>query len=168
MGEQNLDSDKDCFTHPDGFIDCADEVQDIYNFTIENHAGYDPVLKVNDIALIKLNEKAKVEQNNIKTICLPFDHGDLPHKVVVTGFGLVSSVQVAVVLRKGSMEVVPNDRCMEEYEKLNTTIVLGENQFCALGKKKTAKQGSFSVKDVDTCKGEKFLLKLILYLFPSS
>lgn len=154
MGEQNLETPIDCI--PDD--ECAPPVQDIYDFSITTHPDFDPVLKVNDIALIKLTEMAKLEQKNIATICLPFDYPQLPRHLVVIGFGLIEGIKYNTELRKGSLEVIKNDQCEQDYMKFDVAKHFLESQFCALGKKKKMRKGELKEYDVDSCSGENFPL----------
>lgn len=67
---------------------CADATQEIRNVTVIPHRGFSCHIKVYaDIGLIRLNEPAKLDQNNINTICLPFPFVDVPHWLQVIGWG---------------------------------------------------------------------------------
>jgi hypothetical protein len=67
-----MNTNPDCEETEDGRI-CADPYQDITDFDVFWHMYYDEKTKSDyDIALIKLNTPARLEQNNINTICLPF------------------------------------------------------------------------------------------------
>ena len=76
----------------DGDSTCADSTQEIFNVTVIIHHGFHFYIKVyDDIGLIRLNEPAKLEQNNINTICMPFSFIDVPHWLQVIGWGMTVS-----------------------------------------------------------------------------
>lgn len=109
--------------------------------------------KINDIALLKLNDAAKLEQKNIATICLPFGQPKLPKNLVVVGFGLIEFFQNNSELRKGTLDVIENVECEREYMKFDVDKKMMENQFCALGTKEKMRKGVNKTYDVDTCPG---------------
>jgi hypothetical protein len=96
------------------------------------HPEFNTLTKQNDIALIRLSERAKINQNNIKAICLPLrsELEKLPPLLIVIGFGRTeSSKSNSDVLLKVSVRTVSNDECVAQYE--NTSLRLIEKQFCA-------------------------------------
>lgn len=140
MGDGNIDDDED---------DDDDEVQNIYNFTAHTHPDYDGNTALNDIAIIKLGEKAKLERQNINTVCLPFMEKNLPKKVVVTGFGLRKGrIAPSDVLMRASMDVILAEDCDKNYTRRVT-----EDQFCASKKIRNPKNKKEFVT-VDTCQGD--------------
>lgn len=61
-------TDQECAENPK---DCDDPIQ---NIPVERrivHSRYDPVKRINDVALLKLQSPANVKVQNVKTICLP-------------------------------------------------------------------------------------------------
>jgi secreted trypsin-like serine protease len=129
---------------------CADPVQDIEidtnNMII--HPKYSYSEHFNDIAIISLNESARLSQNNIKLICLPFMRRFeiLPKSMVVIGYGITElSSSSADVLQKVYVKTESNDKCFKQFKNssLSVKFTLTGLQFCA---------GDTS----DSCKGEDF------------
>ncbi|KAG5673019.1 hypothetical protein PVAND_003097 [Polypedilum vanderplanki] len=93
LGEQNLETDLDCIKLNNGSDYCADPYQEITEFEFKNwtHQNYSTYFGIEyDIGLIKLKVKAKIHQNNINTICLPFPptkEVNSNSKLEVIGFG---------------------------------------------------------------------------------
>jgi hypothetical protein len=75
LGEFNIETNPDCNDDDD----CADEIQDIEVESFIVHPDYNPKLAKttqsyqNDIGLIRLKEAARIQNENIGKICLPFD-----------------------------------------------------------------------------------------------
>lgn len=135
---------------------CTDAVQEIYaeNLTITIHPNFNASTRENDIALIHLKVKAKTDQQNIKTICLPFDETEVQKSLILTGFGTVEYYMYNKQLRFGFVKVVPNDKCEEDYLKFNTTIKLSDSQFCALGNVTKLRRDGPRDYNVDSCKAD--------------
>lgn len=68
LGEHNILTEKDCSIDD---IFCLDPVQDIPVNGLIVHKEYQKSMKLNDIALIRLQTAANTTKNNVKTICLP-------------------------------------------------------------------------------------------------
>lgn len=141
LGEHQKSSERDC--EIDNPEICSDPVQDIKISTNDLfiHPGYDPIRKWNDIALIRLNESAKITQNNINPICLPFKKSleQLPTSMIVIGFGRTSSDnrETSDVLLKVNVKTVNTSKCFEELttsKKFMFDISITDHQFCAGGK----------------------------------
>ncbi len=75
---------------------------------------------------------AKIHQNNIKTICLPFNPKSLNQKLTVIGFGLTEMGESSDQLRKVNVALRDNDECSDEL-RLNQYRKLDETQICAGG-----------------------------------
>jgi hypothetical protein len=69
LGEYDERTDIDC----DMYDICADPLQDIPVQHFIVHPDYDRETITNDIGIVRLGEAAKVIQNNITPICLPFE-----------------------------------------------------------------------------------------------
>lgn len=90
--------------------------------------------------MIRLPTKAKIFQNNIKPICLPFGVEKLPEKMVVIGYGATNSYERSSdVLMKANIKIIDNQSCMRD-----TGFYLKESQFCAGGKSDSCKGDSGS------------------------
>ncbi|CAG9863052.1 unnamed protein product [Phyllotreta striolata] len=121
------------------FDDCSSRKVKIDSILI--HEGYDKVTLANDIALIRLDEELKFNEN-VRPICLPsddlLDSKYLGEKVQVAGWGLDSAEITSQILK---FVVLPTrDRCVCE-QIFNST--LGDNRLC------------IGIDDmVDTCEGD--------------
>lgn len=69
LGEYDEGKEQDC----NEYKNCADPVQDIEPLHFIAHSEYDRNTFVNDIGLVRLKDAARMTQNNIKPICLPFE-----------------------------------------------------------------------------------------------
>ncbi|CAG9809782.1 unnamed protein product [Chironomus riparius] len=141
LGEHNATSDVDCNEE----MVCADPVQDVEIASIIAHPKYDPVNIVNDIALIRLSNPAKVNQNNIRTICLPLDEVSAKRigpNYQVIGWGATENSTSSTILQKAFVPPVNISECEEKFAKIKK-LNLSNDQMCAGG-----------VAQVDACKGD--------------
>lgn len=89
LGDYDLTTEPDCVYNHGKIKKCADSTQEIRNLKVIPHRAFHFLLKVYaDIGLIRLNEPAKLNQNNINTICLPFSFTQVPQSLQVIGWGL--------------------------------------------------------------------------------
>jgi secreted trypsin-like serine protease len=133
LGEHTISKKRDCQVKSDGSRFCADPVQDIPLSAndITPHPNYDHFRKFNDIALIRLQHRAKIHQNNIKPICLPFDESlSLPNKLIVIGTGSTLNQSSSDVLQWVQVDLVKNDRCKELFSSVRS-FELTDKQMCA-------------------------------------
>ncbi|KAG5671674.1 hypothetical protein PVAND_001862 [Polypedilum vanderplanki] len=138
LGEYRKSTTEDCKILSDEQKLCADPVQDIEvnrrNLIV--HSDFSYLEKIHDIGLIKIS-KAKMEQNNIKPICLPFEERfeTLPKSLVVIGFGRTEkSSNNSDVLLKAKVQTISNEKCFDEFKKAKSNIYFSINndlQFCA-------------------------------------
>lgn len=75
----------------------------------------------------------------MKPICLPND--ELPHKMVVIGFGLTENGTQSDEMLSAELAYCPNAPCNDFYDDLK----LDHKQFCAVG---------LGLKMVDSCQGD--------------
>ncbi|KAL7016848.1 hypothetical protein ACKWTF_010161 [Chironomus riparius] len=124
LGDWNLAKDPDCVFNSDNELECADKVQEITDFELLSHKNYFRKI-FEDIALIKLNEPAKLHQNNIKTICLPFDNVQINAALPlsITGWGRIdNNNSFSDVLLGTQLDYMPNEYCSKI---LQTTLTKG-------------------------------------------
>lgn len=84
-----------------------------------------------------MNEPAKLQQNNIKTICLPFDQDKvgINDKFYITGWGRIDNNNTfSDVLLGTFVDYVSHEECKKF---INTTLTKGH--ICAGGKSKKLK-----------------------------
>uniref|UniRef100_A0AAG5CQ92 CLIP domain-containing serine protease n=1 Tax=Anopheles atroparvus TaxID=41427 RepID=A0AAG5CQ92_ANOAO len=140
LGEHNTATEQDC-TSPETMEECADPPQ---NFGIEQqivHPGYDKIYQYNDIALIRLDRDAEIN-NYVQPVCLPVEDftPTAPNaKVTVVGFGHTGRQRQSGVKQKAKIPIFPRDECEKKWEKVQLT----EQQLCAGG-----------VLGVDSCSGD--------------
>ena len=134
LGEYNENTDPDCQKVENSEKDlCADTYQDVIIEMAITHPDYSPTLFTNDIGIIRLKTQAKLYQNNINTICLPFDDkgkkiGGAKYEVV--GWGATEMSWAYPILQKAVIPLYDSKMC-EENLKMNIKITDG--QFCAGG-----------------------------------
>ncbi|XP_070490775.1 venom protease-like [Chironomus tepperi] len=140
LGDYNLASDPDCVTNNDNKIECAEKVQEITNFTLKRHEHHWRQV-FEDIALIKLNEPAKLHQENINTICLPFaqDNVSVDDVFYITGWGRIDNNNTfSNVLLGTYVDYVTHEDCRKS---ISSTLTKGH--ICA-----GSEDGS------DSCRGD--------------
>lgn len=136
LGEHTKSTSPDCKEFVKGEIICADHVQDI-PVTHEDlivHESFNFRDVKHDIGLIRLSEPAKIHQNNIKPICLPFESPQIPRILLVIGFGMTESSggENSDVLMKVRVEKKDSAECT--FEKNTRIYEIDETQICAGGK----------------------------------
>lgn len=142
LGEHTKSTPRDCQVENDESITCADPVQDVMidssDYILHDKFSHESLK--NDIALIRLKEPAKIYQNNIKTICMPFNPNAKIPKMTVIGFGRTETTGNANsdVLMKVTVKLRENDECSNLLE-LNELRKLDGTQICAGGMLKILK-----------------------------
>uniref|UniRef100_A0A8D8H4A2 Serine protease easter n=1 Tax=Culex pipiens TaxID=7175 RepID=A0A8D8H4A2_CULPI len=154
LGENNLETPKDCELDVDGQQECADTPVDLDVIKTIPHPDYASQSwdKYNDLALIKLAKEAPFT-DYIRHICLPGYYNMTEQvelatasKFVVAGWGhtdyyqTVDSVPSQIKL-KVTLPFVTNVRCQEVYG--NYSLRIADTQICAGGQKAR-----------DTCRGD--------------
>jgi hypothetical protein len=140
LGEHTKSTTRDCVVNEitNEELYCADPIQDINIVPADfiPHEDYNPSSFKNDIALIRLPILAKTNQNNIKTICLPFDPKPMTRIMTVIGFGRTeNNNENSDILRKVNVKLRSNEDCsningLKKWQRLNN------KQICAGGKTK--------------------------------
>lgn len=85
-----------------------------------------------------MSKPAKIGQNNINTICLPFDEKSLKmltKNYIVVGWGATENSSAYPVLQKANLPPVTISDCQSKLSTLVALrgITLTENQLCAGG-----------------------------------
>jgi secreted trypsin-like serine protease len=132
LGEHTISTEKDCFDENH----CAEPVQKI-SVTRDDlivHPEYNHLKVLNDIALIRLSEPAKIHQKNIQAVCLPINNEfeKIPNKMFVIGFGYTeNSMRFSDVLRKVLVSRVSDEECSAIYNSTLNFDDLTDRRFCA-------------------------------------
>lgn len=136
LGEHNKNTAPDCKVFIDGQKVCADDVQEIpvTQSDIVVHKDFNFLTVKHDIGLIRLSEPAKVHQNNIKPVCLPFSIPNVPNTMMVIGFGRTESsgTENSDVLMKVRVDKKGKDECA--FPRGIRTVEIDDSQICAGGK----------------------------------
>lgn len=159
LGEHYINKDKDCDPHNP--TSCLDDVQDFEIITKIKHPEYSSILKINDIALLKLNKPANVKKNNVKTICLPIEETNqlkaLDKKsrdnMTISGWGITENKFQSDTLLKATVSFLNSTDCESQVRKTYTSgdqINFHKSFLCALGKRddKTQRVDSVSFKHI--------------------
>jgi len=136
LGDYNLASNPDCERNEDDEIECAENVQEITDFKLLRHE-YHFFQVFDDIALIKLNEPAKLQQKNINTICLPFDYDKIETNDIfyITGWGRTDNNNTFSDILLGTfVNYVTHEEC-----KKFISATLTKGHICAGGKGEKSK-----------------------------
>lgn len=133
LGEYDTSKENDCET--DDKMNCADPVQNILVKSFVAHPDYNKAKLRHDIGLVRLKEKAKFLQNNIKPICLPFtkETASLQEDFRVIGWGKTDKMETSAILQEARVPLVTLDKCRKTYSSFYTTLLLSTGQFCAGG-----------------------------------
>lgn len=88
-------------------------------------------MESNDIALIRLKDPAKLNQKNIKTICLPLEKETIKEDgdYVILGWGATENETKSSILRKGILPPVDYGECQRIYSKNGFKV--SKTQICA-------------------------------------
>lgn len=135
LGEHTKSTQRDCVFNKGKELYCADPIQEIRvtpsDFII--HKDFNYINFKDDIALIRLPVLARTNQNNIKTICLPFKPDPIIPTLTVIGFGRTErSLQTSDVLRKVHLELMKNEECVKLLP-LTPASKLDHKQICGGG-----------------------------------
>lgn len=137
LGEYDEKTNPDCEKVDNSQKDlCADTYQDIIIDIAIAHPDYSQTLYTNDIGIIRLKSDAKLSQNNINTICLPFDDKGKKiggSKYEVIGWGATSNSSAFPVLQKAALPLYDSKMCEENLMNL---VKITDGQFCAGGEGK--------------------------------
>ncbi|XP_050078066.1 serine protease grass-like [Anopheles maculipalpis] len=130
LGEFDLSTEIDCDKHGE----CAPAPQDIPIERAILHSSYSARRKVNDIALIRLAEKASYN-DNVLPICLPASSAMSTKQTVyfVAGWGRTEAALYSEKLLYTMLSILPNDECSQQLLKVDPYIKLSDNQMCAIG-----------------------------------
>ncbi|XP_062551484.1 CLIP domain-containing serine protease HP8-like [Armigeres subalbatus] len=133
LGETDLSKKEDCKVYPDGEKECADPPQDIPVERFIRHK-YSASRKKNDIALVKLERPAQLN-DNVRTICLPLpevSRDKLPKSMSISGWGYTETKNdVSEQLRYAYIPIVDLNRCNDTLKRLKTPWSVDNSQVCA-------------------------------------
>lgn len=157
LGDYDTEQNPDCDENDD--TNCADPVQNVVVESSIFHPNFDPLKSINDIGIIRLAESAKLTQNNIKTICLPFDDNAkrITGKYEVIGWGATENSTFHKILQKANLPPYDLQKCEEKLglfvKNQHDRKKLIDGQICAGGE-----------KSIDACHGKnKFYILIFKY-----
>ncbi|XP_058056679.1 CLIP domain-containing serine protease HP8-like [Anopheles bellator] len=131
LGEFDLHNTTDCDSNGE---ECAMPVQDIPVERIIKHDDYSHWYKRNDIALIRLSQKASLNDNVIP-ICLPIgpQMRTTTNNYIVAGWGTTHDYKPAATLQYAILTLVSTADCQSQLQIIDPSVKLDENQLCAIG-----------------------------------
>ncbi|KAK8398259.1 hypothetical protein O3P69_003872 [Scylla paramamosain] len=99
--------------------------------TIVINPEFDECSLANDVALLKLPEKLKLDGKTVAAINLPAPQTNSTGDCVVTGWGTVNEEEFdsSDVLRKVTLPIIPDEECGESYDYFGMTIF--DSMICA-------------------------------------
>lgn len=99
------------------------------------HPDYNKAKLRHDIGLVRLEDKAKFSQKNIKPICMPFTEKTpgLQKNFFVIGWGKTDKMETSTILQEAKVALVTLDKCRKKYSSFDTPLPLSKGQFCAGG-----------------------------------
>ncbi|XP_065079919.1 kallikrein-8-like [Ochlerotatus camptorhynchus] len=133
VGETDLSKPIDC-NYAQGEVDCADPFQDIKVARFIRHQKYSASKRKNDIALIKLEHPAKLN-DNVQPICLPLPEmlpKKFPPKMMVSGWGFTEDRnEISNQLRFANVPIIGQNQCQQSLRRLSDVYTVDESQVCA-------------------------------------
>ncbi|XP_053669159.1 serine protease easter-like [Anopheles marshallii] len=129
LGEYNRNTLTDCAS-VDGQMVCAPPVQTLRIESVITHPDYNKPRYANDIALIRLRDRADTSRNNVKPICLPVTNELRSQKsthYTLTTWGFGSS---GTVLERSLRETVDSVDCQKLYTDQSISLEKTSRQIC--------------------------------------
>ncbi|CAH2045489.1 unnamed protein product, partial [Iphiclides podalirius] len=144
LGEYDVRRDPDC-ERVEGELNCAPNSRNVTIDSVIAHPGYTPQNLADDIALVRLSERADFTLDSMKPICLPttpqLQREQLDDLMgVVAGWGATEDGLQSSVLLSVDLPFVSRDACQKAY---NGSQQISQKQMCAGG-----------VQDRDSCGGD--------------
>lgn len=136
LGEHTISTDIDCYPRKDRSSCSTDRpsIQDIEIDSTVSHNDYSKILKVNDIALIRLKKNAQFKGiKNVGTICLPVDPEQMiesiilseeaPISMTISGWGYTDDNQnISDSLMHAKIPYLDQHDCMDQFNYLRSRI----------------------------------------------
>jgi len=106
---------------------------------IKVHDQYDKTAKINDVALIKIENKVKFVEGMLMPICLPdkvfFNiHAFEGEETTVAGWGVLETKKYTTHLMEVQVHVTDLEDCRKNYTEANKNLILDDKVVCAGGK----------------------------------
>ncbi|XP_062543572.1 CLIP domain-containing serine protease C9-like [Armigeres subalbatus] len=118
-----------------GTTEAEDGMADTYEIArVRRHSRYGSLRRLNDIAVIELKTKIKMNQQ-VQPICLYTEKEELPEtqNLTVIGWGIDNSEDVSRVLLKGIVRPVLRSNCHQRFNKDFVRFNVTDGHLCALG-----------------------------------
>uniref|UniRef100_A0AAG5CNX1 Peptidase S1 domain-containing protein n=1 Tax=Anopheles atroparvus TaxID=41427 RepID=A0AAG5CNX1_ANOAO len=131
LGEYDKTTTRDCGII-DGQSECAPPVQTLRIESVVAHRSFNTPKFANDIALVRLRDRADVSQRNVKPICLPFSkelRSYKPSAFTLTAWTAGSS---AAKIERSERGVVDTVECQEKYTEESIALVKTYREICVL------------------------------------
>uniref|UniRef100_A0A182SWT4 Peptidase S1 domain-containing protein n=1 Tax=Anopheles maculatus TaxID=74869 RepID=A0A182SWT4_9DIPT len=129
MGEYDKSTTTDC-AQVDGQSVCSPPVQILRIESVIVHTGFNKPRFANDIALIRLRDRADTSRSNVKPICLPVTNelrSAKPTRYTLTAWASGSS---GTVLERSQRELVESVECQKLYTEQLVTLEKTTRQIC--------------------------------------
>uniref|UniRef100_A0A182XXM3 Uncharacterized protein n=1 Tax=Anopheles stephensi TaxID=30069 RepID=A0A182XXM3_ANOST len=129
MGEYDKSTMTDC-AQVDGQSVCAPPVQILRIESLIVHTGFNKPRYANDIALIRLRDRADTSRSNVKPICLPVTNelrSSKPTRYTLTAW---ASGSRGNVLERSQRELVESVECQKLYTDKSVTLEKTTRQIC--------------------------------------
>ncbi|XP_058060691.1 serine protease easter-like [Anopheles bellator] len=127
FGDFELSTSRDCAA-VNGQQECAPPTQVIRIESAIVHQNFNTPKYANDIALLRLREKAIITQSNVKPICLPVTNDLRSHKP--TSYTLTGWPTNGNTLFRSQREVVDSVECQANYTQHSITLEKTFRQIC--------------------------------------
>ncbi|XP_052889014.1 prostasin-like [Anopheles moucheti] len=129
LGEYDKNTMTDC-AQVDGQTVCAPPVQTLRIESVITHTGFNKPRYANDIALIRLRDRADTSRNNVKPICLPVTNelrSQKPTHYTLTAWASGSSGNL---LERSQRELVDSIECQQLYTERSVLLEKTTRQIC--------------------------------------
>uniref|UniRef100_A0A182LYM6 Peptidase S1 domain-containing protein n=1 Tax=Anopheles culicifacies TaxID=139723 RepID=A0A182LYM6_9DIPT len=129
LGEYDTNTKVDC-ARVDGEMVCSPPVQIIAIESVITHANFNKPRYANDIALIRLRDRADTSGSNVKPICLPVTNELRSQKsshYILTAWASGSG---GILLERSVREFVDSIECQKQYTELSILLEKTARQIC--------------------------------------
>uniref|UniRef100_A0A2M4ANB5 Putative trypsin-like serine protease n=1 Tax=Anopheles triannulatus TaxID=58253 RepID=A0A2M4ANB5_9DIPT len=127
LGDYDIKTSRDCAS-VNGEEECAPPVQTMRIESAIVHTGFNTPKYANDIALIRLRDRAVISQSNVQPICLPVSNelrSFKPTTYTLTAWPIGGSV-----LGRADRQVVDSVECQANYTRYSITLEKTFRQIC--------------------------------------
>ncbi|XP_058116442.1 transmembrane protease serine 9-like [Anopheles coustani] len=142
LGEYDKTTNNDCGVI-DGSTVCAPPVQTLRIESVIAHKSFNTPKFANDIALVRLRDRADVSKRNVKPICLPFSKELRSFKPSVFTLTAWEAGSSAAKIERSERGVVDTVECQQKYTEESIALEKSFREICVLQQAATGSRCKF-------------------------